>query len=125
MYSEVFYYTVFKVGSSLRVACVCVLGREKWMTIPDMGYRIASRYSVIFVSSSWRFNINLFPLLVFPFMSTSLHKLTIVSFIKNSYWIQVKLKLNCPFPPFANHWRQNYSVGARAWETSYTRHIRH
>ena len=35
---------------------------DKWMNITDMGYVIASRYNVIFVSLSLKQSMNFFPL---------------------------------------------------------------
>ena len=35
---------------------------DKWMTIPDMGYVIASRYNVILVCLSLQQNVTIFPL---------------------------------------------------------------
>lgn len=50
LFSSLFYNIVSEVMSALQVDGFGVQGREKWMTVPDMGYPIASRYSVILFS---------------------------------------------------------------------------
>ncbi|XP_050920331.1 uncharacterized protein LOC127137968 [Lathyrus oleraceus] len=63
-------------------------GREKWMTIPDMGYPIACRCNVVFVSLSKRLTIIFFPLTLAPPMYTSRHKIIDVGFANDDRWIQ-------------------------------------
>lgn len=57
LFTNLFYDTVFDVRNALKVEYLGVQGREKWTTIPDMGYPIACRYNVVFVSLSKRLNI--------------------------------------------------------------------
>ncbi|XP_058751096.1 protein FAR1-RELATED SEQUENCE 5-like [Vicia villosa] len=70
-------------------------GKEKWMTIRDMSYNIASKYSVIFVSLSMLMNIT------------------------------VKLRPDCPLPPVTDYWRENCPNNAKAWESAYAGRFRH
>ena len=74
LYSNLFYDTVPKVRSALWVDGFGVQGREKWTTISDMGYPIAYRTIVIFVSLSSNIDITFIPLLVSPSMSVSRQK---------------------------------------------------
>src|SRR3954471_11911767 len=62
LFSKLLYDTIFTIRNLLRVNHLGVQGRDKWMTIPDMSYPIASRYNVVFVSLSKRLNISSFPL---------------------------------------------------------------
>ena len=102
LYSNLSYDTLLEVRSALWVANLGVQGREKWMTIPDMGYHIASRYSVILVSLSRNLNITFFPLVIAPCITSSRHKMIAVGFVNNNHWVQVKFKHNCPFLPNTN-----------------------
>lgn len=83
------------------------------MMIPYMGYLIACRYTVVFVSLSKRHDITFFPLTLAPHMSTSKHKVTIVGFVNNNHWVQVKLKPDYPLPPTTERWRQNCTEDAK------------
>jgi len=50
-------------------------GVEKWMTIPNMGYVIASRYNVILVCLSLQQNVTIFPLRSKPPVDVSQHRI--------------------------------------------------
>lgn len=66
------------------------------MTVHDIGYPIACRYNVVFVSRSKRLNITFFPLTLAPPMYTSKHKTIIVGFVNDNDWVHVKLKPDSP-----------------------------
>ncbi|XP_058742955.1 uncharacterized protein LOC131615809 [Vicia villosa] len=127
LYSKVFHDTISSVRSSLKVDSLGPQNSDKWMMIPEIGYCIASRYNVIFVSLSKNLNANFtfFPLLRSPCKTVSSHEIFAIGFVNNNHWVQVKLKPNCPLPPITDEWRQNCSIGAREWETTYARRIRH
>ena len=114
LFSKLFYDTVDEVRNSLKVEHLGVQGREKWMTIPDMGYPIATRYNVVFVSLSMTLNNTFFPLTIAPSMYTSRHKIIVVGFVNNNHWVQVKLKPDSPLPPVTDRWRQNCTEDAKA-----------
>lgn len=125
LFSSLFYDTVSEVRNALRVEHLGAHGREKWMIIPDMGYPIACRYSVVFVSLSNRLNITFFPLISTLPMYTSRHKIIDVGFVNNNHWVQVKLKSDSPLPPITDHWRQNCTKDAKAWEPTDAWRFRH
>ncbi|XP_050897839.1 uncharacterized protein LOC127104715 [Lathyrus oleraceus] len=81
-----------------------VQDRDKWMKIPDMGYLIVSRYSVILVSFSMNFNITFFLLVIALCITSSRHEMIEIGFNKNNHWVQVKLKSNCPLSPVIDRW---------------------
>ncbi|XP_058775618.1 uncharacterized protein LOC131649894 [Vicia villosa] len=113
LFSKLFYDTVFDVSNSLLVKHLGLQGKEKWMTIPDMGYPIASKYSVVvFVSLSMLMNIIFFPFLITPPSYTSRHTIIAVGFVNRNHWIQIKLRPDCPLPPITDRWRHNYSNNA-------------
>ncbi|XP_058746442.1 uncharacterized protein LOC131619355 [Vicia villosa] len=100
-------------------------GKEKWMTIPDMGYHVASKYSVVFVSLSMRMNIAFFPLLIASPLYTSRHTIIDVGFVNSNHWVQIKLRLGCPLSFVTDRWRNNCSNNAKAWESAYASRFTH
>lgn len=119
------YDTVSKVKNALKVEHLGVHGQDKWMTIPDMGYPSACRYNAVFVSMSKRLNISFFPFTLAPPMYTSMRTIINVGFVNDNHWVQIKLKPDSSLPHVTYHWRQNYTEDAKAWESTYTRRIRH
>ncbi|XP_058733977.1 uncharacterized protein LOC131605661 [Vicia villosa] len=108
------YRSVSDVSSSLVVTHLGDQDMEKWMSIPDMGYSIASRYSVVFVSLSMAMNTTFFPLLIAPPSYTSRHAIIAVGFVNRNHWVQIKLRPDCPLPPVTAHWRKNCSNDAKS-----------
>ncbi|XP_027940169.1 uncharacterized protein LOC114194244 [Vigna unguiculata] len=62
-----------ELRKSLLVQSPSGANRDKWMTIPDMGYAIANRYNVILVCLSSVQNLTIFPLRTSPPISQSQH----------------------------------------------------
>ncbi|KAI4357667.1 hypothetical protein L6164_001601 [Bauhinia variegata] len=92
---------------------------DKWMTIPDMGYVIASRYNVVLVYLSISGSMTFLPLRGPP-VSPSNQRLISIGFLPNSHFVPVFLKEGSPIPPVALQWRHFCSADAREWETPYT-----
>ena len=63
------------------------------MTIPNMGYLIASRYNIILVFLSLKQNITIFPLCTTT-TDASLHRLLCIGHVYDSHFVQVRLLLN-------------------------------
>ncbi|XP_058779679.1 uncharacterized protein LOC131653522 [Vicia villosa] len=124
-FSKLFYDTVSDVSNSLLLKHLGFQGKEKWMSIPDMGYPVASKYSVVFVSLSMRMNITFFPLLIAPPPYTSRHTIIVVGFVNSNHWIQIKLRPDCPLPSVIDRWRNNCSNNAKGWESTYAGRFRH
>jgi len=57
------------------------------MTIPDMGYVIASRYNIILVCLSLKQNITIFPLRSKPPSGLSLHRLICIVHVYGSHFV--------------------------------------
>jgi len=57
------------------------------MTIPDMGYVIASRYNIILVCLSLKQNITIFPLRSKPPSGLSLHRLICIGHVYGSHFV--------------------------------------
>ncbi|KAH1249935.1 PKS-NRPS hybrid synthetase [Glycine max] len=78
-----------------------------WMDINDMGYVIASRYSVILVSLSLQQNMTFFPLRSQPPTDSFVHRIICIGHIFGNNFVQVYLKDHCPLPPLALLWSWN------------------
>ncbi|XP_058783692.1 uncharacterized protein LOC131658414 [Vicia villosa] len=113
LFSKLLYDTVCDVSNSLLVKHLGVQSKEKWMSIPDMGYPVTSRYNVVFVSLSMLMNITFFPLLIALLPYTSRRAIIVVGFVNRNHWIHVKLRLDLPLPPFTDCWRKNCSNNAK------------
>jgi len=59
------------------------------MTIPDMGYVIASRYNVILVCLSLKQNVTIFPLRSKPPTDISQHRIICIGHVYGSHFVQV------------------------------------
>jgi len=62
---------------------------KNWMTIPDMGYVIASRYNVVLVSLSMKESMTFFPLRGRPPLSQSRHRLIAIGLVHDCHFVQV------------------------------------
>lgn len=60
-----------------------------WMTIPDMGYVIASRYNVVLVTLSLQECMTFFPLRGRPPLSQSSYRLISIGFVHKCHFVQV------------------------------------
>ncbi|KAL2323773.1 hypothetical protein Fmac_028152 [Flemingia macrophylla] len=98
---------------------------NKWMTIPDMGYVIASRYNVVLVSLSLQESMTFFPLRGRPPLSQSSHRLIAIGFVHNCHFVQVVLKAESALPPTAIQWSRFCNAESRSWETSYVSRMEH
>ncbi|KAJ1424222.1 Protein FAR1-RELATED SEQUENCE 6 [Sesbania bispinosa] len=101
---------------SLFVDCGKTVSVDKWMTLPDMGYVIASRYNLVLVSLSKSGSMTFFPLRGHP---KSSHQITCIGYVYGNHFVQVELKDGCPIPPTALQWRANRLPEAEAWEFPY------
>jgi len=70
------------------------VGVDKWMTIPDMGYAIASRYNVILVCLSLKQNITIFPIRSTPPNAVHLHRIIYIGHVYWSHFVQVRVIIN-------------------------------
>ncbi|XP_073219708.1 uncharacterized protein [Cicer arietinum] len=110
-------WTVEPLQNSLKISGFHAQGKDKWMTIPNLGYVIATGYNVILVSLSRNLNITFFPLNKAPSKESSLISLLAIRFVNENYWI--KLKSDLPLPPTSQKWRDFCSECAKTWEIAY------
>jgi len=77
--------------SSFNFVCHLYLqaGANKWMTIPDMGYVIANRYNVIFVSLSMTQSLSIFPLRTQAPSNFTHHRIVAIGHVHGNHFVQV------------------------------------
>jgi len=59
------------------------------MTIPDIGYLIASKYNVVLVCLSLKQNLTIFPFRSKPPISVSSHRIICIGHVYGSHFVQV------------------------------------
>nr|XP_027187201.1 uncharacterized protein LOC113785056 [Cicer arietinum] len=125
VYSNVFDDNVESVRNSLKISKLGAQGKDKWMSLPDLGYVIATLYNVILVSLSRNLNMTFFPLNKSPSKETFVHSLIAIGFVNENHWVQIKLKSDCPLPPTSQKWKDFCSDTAKSWEVAYAARMKH
>ncbi|XP_027915159.1 uncharacterized protein LOC114174522 [Vigna unguiculata] len=108
-----------ELRKSLLVQSPSGANRDKWMTVPDMGYAIANRYNVILVCLSSVQNLTIFPLRTSPPISQSQHRLICIGHVYSSHFVQVRLQEDCPLPTVDIISSSNCYPKAKGWASFY------
>ncbi|XP_052734054.1 uncharacterized protein LOC128196611 [Vigna angularis] len=87
-----------ELRNSLLVQSLSAANRNKWMTLPDIGYAIANRYNVILVCMSYSQNYTIFPLRSTPPSDITQHRLICIGHVHGCHFVQVKLLEGYPLP---------------------------
>nr|XP_027190276.1 importin subunit alpha-4-like isoform X2 [Cicer arietinum] len=119
LYERLFRGRLQELRSSLRVCGKEFVGMNKWMSIPDMGYVIATTYKLILVSLSNTLSRTFFPLRGSPPPNQSTRHVICIGFVDGNHWVQVFLKAECPLPIIADKWEEFCYPEARPWPTAY------
>ncbi|XP_027192409.2 uncharacterized protein [Cicer arietinum] len=90
-----------------------VASKDNWMTLPEMGYVIASKFNVVVVALSLNQSQTYFPLRSPPPTSMSDHRVIVIAFVNNCHFVQVYLKSYSPIPPASNLWKNYCNEEAR------------
>ncbi|XP_073220892.1 uncharacterized protein, partial [Cicer arietinum] len=69
-----------------------VASKDNWMTLPEMGYVIASKFNVVVVALSLNQSQTYFPLQSPPPTCMSDHRVIVIAFVNNCHFVQVYLK---------------------------------
>ncbi|XP_038683661.1 protein FAR1-RELATED SEQUENCE 5-like [Tripterygium wilfordii] len=95
---------------------------QNWMTMPDMGHLIASRYNVILHLLSSEQCLTFLPLRSMP---PPLHEhVTItIGFVNSNHFVQIALTEGYPMPPIMIQWFTYRYDCAAAWVTPYTEQL--
>ena len=85
LYKKLFEDRLSEVRSGLMIQSTGIQPKEKWLTLPDMGYLIANRYNVILV------HLGNPCLTFFPLTSSPSHNPTIwcIGLVNGNHWVQV------------------------------------
>ncbi|KAH9750386.1 protein FAR1-RELATED SEQUENCE [Citrus sinensis] len=97
-------------------------GREYWMTMPEIGHIIASKYNVVLLHISDVLNLTFLPLRSIP-LSRSSHKIIAIGFVNRNHFIEVFMLPASPIPPIANSWIKYHEPCAEGWATPYKTNI--
>ncbi|XP_022899540.1 uncharacterized protein LOC111412905 [Olea europaea var. sylvestris] len=92
--------------------------REYWMTMPDMGHVIASRYKVILIHLSQQQCLTFLPLWNELLAITS-HKIVATGFVNDCHFVLVNGHTRRPMPPITCNWYKYHHPCAEGWATPY------
>ncbi|CAL9018219.1 unnamed protein product [Prunus brigantina] len=79
-----------------------------WMTMPDMGHIIATRYNVVLILLSMRQCLTFLPFSV-QSSETKLHEIAI-GFVDDDHYVQVHLSPDHPIPPVSRMWHEQSDI---------------
>ncbi|XVE67998.1 hypothetical protein DITRI_Ditri09bG0033100 [Diplodiscus trichospermus] len=96
---------------------------KNWMTLPEMGHLIASRYDVVLVHISAKQCMTYLPLRSTP-PSPSEHRIIVIGFVNDNHFVQVLMDSTSPIPPIACNWYKFRHDNALGWETPYQARIK-
>ncbi|XP_073222076.1 uncharacterized protein [Cicer arietinum] len=102
-----------------------VASKDNRMTLPEMGYVIASKFNLVVVALSLKQSQTYFPLRSPPTTSMSDHRVIVIAFVKNCHFVQVYLKSDFLIPPASNLWKQYCNEEARQWKFIYRDRMQH
>ncbi|KAJ0009922.1 hypothetical protein Pint_33440 [Pistacia integerrima] len=98
-------------------------GNDHWMTMPDTGHIIASRYNIVVLHISQQQCFTFLPLRSVPLPRTS-HKIIAIGFVNECHFVKVLMHPGSPMPPIASDWFKHRNPCAQGWEAPYKAHIR-
>ena len=96
---------------------------DYWMTMPNMGHLITSRYNLVLYHLSIEQCLTFLPLRSVPVPMPSQNKRTI-GFVNRNHFVQLFLEPGHLIPPIANKWRQFHHSCADGWEFNYRERIK-
>nr|XP_027188670.1 uncharacterized protein LOC101493161 [Cicer arietinum] len=100
-----------------------VASKDNWMTLPEMGYVIASKFNLVVVALSLNQSQTYFPLRSPPPTSMSDHRVIVIAFVNNCHFVY--LKSYSLIPPASNLWKNYCNEEARQWEFIYMDRMQH
>ncbi|KAL7111232.1 hypothetical protein ACP275_05G075400 [Erythranthe tilingii] len=95
------------------------VGSEYWMTLPDMGHFIASRYNIVLHFFSLTQCLTFLPLKSKP-VAIELRSEVAMAFVNRNHFVHIILKKNSPVPPVADYWKRYHDELANGWDSAYT-----
>ncbi|XP_057426269.1 uncharacterized protein LOC130719676 [Lotus japonicus] len=122
------YCSIFGIAEANEIRCALhvtsdgPVGDDKWMTVPNMAYIIATTYKVVFMTLAISGCSIFFPLRGSP-DPPALHKRMAVAFVNTNHFIGVVLRDGHPMPLTAHMWTYNRRVEAQTWVDPYSARI--
>jgi len=92
--------------------------RDKWMTMPDMGFLIAQKFNQTVVVLSIGKSETYFPLCGPP-PPPSIDPLMCLAYVNDNHFMALDLKDDCPIPPTSALWRRYHREDADTWPDRY------
>ncbi|KAH6787647.1 hypothetical protein C2S52_007199, partial [Perilla frutescens var. hirtella] len=96
---------------------------KSWMTLPDMGHLVASRYNVVFVHISKQQCLTYLPLRSNPPPNLQ-HRVIAIGYVNENHFVQVLLDHDAPIPPIVPNWKYSRLESAMGWDTPYLDRIK-
>ena len=108
-----------EVSDALSYAGIGNAPRDKWMTMPDMGFLIAQKFNqtVVVLSIGLGCSTTYFPQCGPP--PTCIGRLMYLAYVNDNHFMTLDLKDDCPIPPTCNLWRQHHREDADSWPNRY------
>jgi hypothetical protein len=90
LYKKLFGECIHGVRDSLQISGLGDQSKDKWFTIPAMGYLVANRYNVILVTLG-KPSTTFFPMMT---SYSSLARFFCIGYVGGNHWVQVNMNLN-------------------------------
>ncbi|XP_004516432.1 uncharacterized protein [Cicer arietinum] len=124
-YDRLFTGRIKEVRDSLMISGLGVQPMDKWLSIPDMGYVIATAYNIILVTFGLTFSMTFFPMRGSHSGSTKNDCICCIGFVNGNHWVPLRMKDGFPMPDIAPGWKQYRTNEATSWAIAYTGRLQH
>ncbi|KAK1258460.1 hypothetical protein QJS04_geneDACA017290 [Acorus gramineus] len=98
------------------------VGKEHWMSMPDMGFVIASCYKIVVIHISKHQCLTFFPLRDPP-PPVSAHRILSIGYVNGCHFVGLEFTTDSPLPPAARTWDRFRLDMASSWVTPYIERI--
>ncbi|KAK2383491.1 protein FAR1-RELATED SEQUENCE [Trifolium repens] len=111
LYEKLFGQNIQHVRDSLQISGLGDQLKDKWFTIPAMGYLVANRYNVILVTLG-KPSKTFFPMMTSYSASA---RFFCIGYVGGNHWVQVNMKQGFPLPEVMPEWKKYCSSEASSW----------
>ncbi|XP_004512845.1 uncharacterized protein [Cicer arietinum] len=124
-YDRLFTRLIREVRDPLKISGLGLQPMNKWLSIPDMSYVIATTYNIILVTFGQTFSMTFFPMRGSHSGSTKNDRICCIRFVNRNHWVLLKMKEGFPMPEIAPGWKQYRIDEATSWAIAYTGRLQH
>ncbi|XP_012574301.1 uncharacterized protein [Cicer arietinum] len=124
-YDRLFTGCIREIRDSLKISGFGLQPMDKWLSIPDMGYVIATTYNIILVTFCQTFSMTFFPMRGSHSTLTKNDRICCIEFVNGNHWVMLKMKDGFPLPEIAPGWKQYRTDEATSWAIAYTGRLQH